>query len=140
MAFSVKRVVDVEAWAKQGEALLDLRTGQFRGHGELLNQVREKLLPARESGASAEVADAMARLRDEHDQNFIQQAKVSRADKQAFRRWADDIAAWLNSTDHISVKYGVEYDNVAIEQLSPVRAALCCCCSTWLSINPTTTR
>lgn len=119
LTFNVKRVVDVEAWAKQGEALLDLRTGEFRGHGELLNQVREKLLLAWESGASAEVAEAMALFREEHDQHFIQQAKASREDTQAFRQWADDIAAWLNSTDHISVKYGVEYDGVAIEQLSP---------------------
>ncbi len=119
LTFSVRRVVDVEGWAKQGEALLDLRTGEFRGHGELLNQVREKLLPAWESGASAEVAEAMAAFRDEHDQHFIEQAKVPRSDKQAFRRWASDIAAWLNDTGHISVKYGVQYDGVEIEQLSP---------------------
>ena len=42
----------------------------------------------------------------------FEQAKVSREDKQAFRNWADNIAAWLNSSDHISVKYGVEYDGV----------------------------
>ncbi|WP_207082397.1 AAA family ATPase [Nocardioides sp. S5] len=119
LTFSVKRVVDIEAWAKQGEALLDLRTGEFRGHGELLNEVREKLLPAWESGASAEVAEAMARFRDEHDQHFIQQAKAPRADKQAFRKWADGIASWLNDTAHISIKYGVQYDGVEIEQLSP---------------------
>lgn len=61
----------------------------------------------------------MAQFREEHDQHFIHQAKAPREDKQAFRRWADDIAVWLNSTDHVSVKYGVEYDGVAIEQLSP---------------------
>jgi hypothetical protein len=119
LTFSVKRIVDVELWAKQGEALLDLRTGEFRGRGELLNQVRQKLLPAWESGASPEVAEAMATFRDEHDRHLIEQAKVPREDKQAFRKWAADIAAWLNSSEHISVKYGVEYDGVAIEQLSP---------------------
>jgi energy-coupling factor transporter ATP-binding protein EcfA2 len=119
LTFSVKRVVDIEAWARQGEALLDLRTGEFRGRGELLNQVREKLLPAWESGASADVAEAMARFREEHDQHFIQQAKAPRTDKQAFRKWADEIAAWLNDTTHISIMYGVQYDGVEIEQLSP---------------------
>lgn len=119
LTFSVRRVADVEAWARRGEALLDLRTGEFRGHGELLNQVRKKLLRAWESGTSAEVADAMAQFREEHDQHFILQAKAPREDKQAFRRWADDIAVWLNNTDHVSVTYGVEYDGVAIEQLSP---------------------
>ena len=119
LTFSVRRVVDVETWAKRGEALLDLRMGEFRGHGELLSQVREKLLAAWEGGASAEVAEAMAAFRDEHDQHFIAQAKAPRSDKQAFRKWAADIAAWLNDTEHISVKYGVQYDGVEIEQLSP---------------------
>jgi ABC-type lipoprotein export system ATPase subunit len=119
LTFSVRRVVDVQAWAKRGEALLDLRMGEFRGHGELLNQVRDKLLPAWENGASADVAEAMAAFREEHDRHFIEQAKVPRSDVQAFRKWAADIATWLNSTEQISVKYGVQYDGVAIEQLSP---------------------
>jgi energy-coupling factor transporter ATP-binding protein EcfA2 len=119
LTFSVRRIVDVEAWSKQGEALLDLRTGVFRGHGELLNQVQDKLMPAWETGASADVADAMGAFRDAHDQHFIEQSKVSRSDTQAYGKWAADIATWLNDTGHISVKYGVQYDGVAIEQLSP---------------------
>lgn len=119
LTFSVRRVVDVEAWAKWGERLLDLRTGVFRGHGELLSQVREKLLPSWESGSSADVAEAMARFREEHDQHFVDQAKVPDSDLQAFRQWAASISTWLNSTAHISLKYGVQYDGVNIEQLSP---------------------
>jgi hypothetical protein len=119
LTFSVRRVVDVETWAKWGETLLDLRTGVFRGHGELLNQVREKLLPAWENGASAEVAEAMAAFREEHDQHFVEQAKVPAADVQAFRKWAAEVSTWLNSTEHISVKYSVKYDGLDIEQLSP---------------------
>jgi hypothetical protein len=29
------------------------------------------------------------------------------------------VSAWLYSTDHIKLRYGIEYDGVAIEQLSP---------------------
>lgn len=119
LTFSVRRVVDVGAWAKLGESLLDLRTGVFRGHGELLTQVRDKLLPAWESGASGDVAEAMAAFREEHDQHFVDQARTPRTNVQAFRKWAADVSTWLNSTDHISVKYGVQYDGVDIEQLSP---------------------
>ncbi|MFG1625442.1 TrlF family AAA-like ATPase [Kribbella sp. NPDC049227] len=119
LTFSVRRVVDVAAWSKQGEALLDLRTGVFRGRGELLTQVSEKLQPAWETGASAEVAEAMMAFRDEHDRHFIEQAKAPSTEKTVFRKWAAGIAAWLNSTEHISVKYGVQYDGVEIEQLSP---------------------
>lgn len=119
LTFSVRRIVDVEAWSKQGETPLDLRTGVFRGHGELLIKVKDKLLPAWEAGASADVADAMATFREVHDQHLIELAKVSRSDKQAYGKWAADIATWLNDTDHISVKHGVQYDGVAIEHLSP---------------------
>ena len=119
LTFCVRRIVDVAAWTEQGEALLDLRTGVFRGHGELLNQARDKLLAAWETGASAKVAEAMAAFRDEHDEHFLEQAKASRKDKQDYVRWAADIATWLNDTNHISVRYDIQYDGVAIEQLSP---------------------
>lgn len=36
-----------------------------------------------------------------------------------YRAWAKDVSDWLNSTEHISVSYGVQYDGVDIEQLSP---------------------
>ena len=36
-----------------------------------------------------------------------------------FRSWARDISDWLYSTDHITVGYGLQYDGVDIEQLSP---------------------
>jgi AAA domain, putative AbiEii toxin, Type IV TA system len=33
--------------------------------------------------------------------------------------WTQAVAAWLYSTDHISIQYGIQYEGVAIEQLSP---------------------
>jgi predicted ATP-dependent endonuclease of OLD family len=33
--------------------------------------------------------------------------------------WNQSVAAWLYSTDHITIQYGIEYEGVAIEQLSP---------------------
>ncbi len=36
-----------------------------------------------------------------------------------FRGWARSISDWLYSTDHITVSYGLQYDGVDIEQLSP---------------------
>ncbi|WP_372430341.1 TrlF family AAA-like ATPase [Janibacter melonis] len=120
LSFSVRRVVDVEAWAARGEDLMDLRTGTtFRGRGELLRVATDVLLPAWERGTSGDVAEAMATFRDDHDQHIIEQSKVSPTNVAAFRAWANDVSAWLNSTDHISVSYGVQYDGVDIEQLSP---------------------
>ena len=120
LSFSVRRVVDVNAWSARGESLMDLRTGTtFRGRGELLKVAINTLLPAWESGASADVADAMAKFRSDHDQHILEQARVPRTNLPAFREWANDVATWLNSTDHISVSYGIQYDGVDIEQLSP---------------------
>lgn len=119
LSFSVRRLVDVEAWASRGETLLDLRTGEFRGHGELLRVARDTLLAAWENGASAAVAEAMNSFRSDHDQHLIAQAKAPRSDIKGFRAWGKEVSAWLNSTDHITVSYGVQYDGVDIEQLSP---------------------
>lgn len=120
LSFTVRRVVDVAAWAARGENLMDLRTGStFRGRGELLRVATEVLLPSWESGASADVAEAMARFRADHDQHIIEQSKVPQSNVASYRAWANDVSAWLNSTDHISVSYGVEYDGVDIQQLSP---------------------
>ncbi|MGX5695448.1 TrlF family AAA-like ATPase [Agromyces soli] len=120
LTFIVRRVVDVDRWAARGEDLMDLRTGTaFRGRGELLRVASEALLPAWESGASSDVADAMGAFRAEHDKHILEQAKVSLTDPDAARAWAGEVSAWLNSTDHISVRYGVQYDGVDIEQLSP---------------------
>lgn len=119
LSFSVRRVVDVAAWATRGESLMDLRTGEFRGRGELLRVATDTLLPAWETGASGDVAEAMATFRTEHDQHILAQSKVPRTDKIAYRAWGQDVSAWLNSTDHITVSYGVQYDGVDIEQLSP---------------------
>jgi len=120
LSFSVRRVVDVEAWAARGEGLLDLRTGStFRGRGELLRIATEVLLPAWESGTSEDVAEAMTQFHADHDPHILEQAKVPQTDAIAFRAWANEVSAWFNSTDHITVSYGVQYDGVDIEQLSP---------------------
>src|SRR5262249_43032345 len=36
----------------------------------------------------------------------------------AFREWGSKIGAWLYSTDHIRLTYGVQYDGLDIERLS----------------------
>ncbi|AVL98191.1 AAA family ATPase [Microbacterium sp. str. 'China'] len=117
--FSVRRVVDVEAWATRGESLMDLRTGEFRGRGELLRVARDTLLPAWQHGASAAVAEAMNTFRADHNQHLMEQAKVPRRNTKAFWAWGKEVSDWLNSTDHMTVSYGVRYDGVDIEQLSP---------------------
>jgi energy-coupling factor transporter ATP-binding protein EcfA2 len=120
LRFVVRRVVDTAAWARRGEELLDLRTtGTFRGRGELLRVVQAELGSAWETGTAAQVAAAMSAFREKHDKHFREQAKASPTNAVEYRRWLADVSAWVNSTDHISIQYGVQYDGVDIEQLSP---------------------
>jgi energy-coupling factor transporter ATP-binding protein EcfA2 len=120
LSFSIRRVVDVATWAQQGEDLLDLRkTGPFKGRGALLTAAMADLKSAWEKGSSAEVADAMSRFREAHERDLVAHAPVERNDTQAFREWAERISKWLYGTDHITVNYGVQYEGVNIEQLSP---------------------
>lgn len=120
LAFSVRRSVDLEAWAQRGEGLLDLRkAGPFKGRGALLAAAQNELLAAWETGTSAEVAEAMAGFRAAHETQLVDHAPVERSDAAAFREWGGRISAWLYGTDHIKITYGVQYEGVDIEQLSP---------------------
>lgn len=120
LSFTVRRSVDVGSWATTGENLLDLRKlGPFKGKGTLLEIAKAELAPAWERGTSAEVAEAMARFRDKHEQSLVEHAPVERADRNAFMLWARSISDWLYDTSHVRVSYSLRYDGVAIEQLSP---------------------
>jgi energy-coupling factor transporter ATP-binding protein EcfA2 len=115
LGFSVRRIVDIESWADSGERLLDLRMGPFRGHGQLLKAAQASLLAAWRQGTAAEAALALMEFVKANEEN-LRSHKPENAD---FRQWAKSISDWLYSTDHIKVAYSVQYDGVAIEQLSP---------------------
>lgn len=116
LSFSVRRVVDVAGWAAAGERLLDLRTnGPFKGRGELLRFARAALLPAWVSGDAEQAASALLDFVKSNESAL----KTHIPEGADFRAWARDISDWLYSTDHITVGYGLKYDGVDIEQLSP---------------------
>jgi energy-coupling factor transporter ATP-binding protein EcfA2 len=116
LAFSVRRAVDIESWARRGEALLDLRTaGPFRGKGELRKAAETALGAAWRQGSAAAVTAAMSKFIADNSE-LLKQHKPA---DEAFREWARKVSAWLYSTDHIQVGYGLQYDGVDIERLSP---------------------
>jgi AAA domain, putative AbiEii toxin, Type IV TA system len=120
LSFSIRRSVDADAWSQRGESLLDLRkAGAFRGRGALLEATKAELLPAWESGSSADVDEAMVRFRERHERSLLDHAQVDRTNVEAFRDWAGRISAWLYGTNHIKIAYGIQYEGVDIEQLSP---------------------
>lgn len=120
LAFSIRRSVDLVAWAQRGEDLLDLRkAGPFKGRGALFSAAQTELLAAWETGTSSVVAAAMVMFRAEHESQLIAHAPIERSDAEGFREWGGRISAWLYGTDHIKITYGVQYEGVDIEQLSP---------------------
>lgn len=120
LSFSVKRTADVAAWASQGEALLDLRRqGPFRGRGTLLDMAEKGLRAAWERGDAAAVQSAMKIFREQHQDALLEHAPIPRTNQAEYRQWAKRFAQWLYGTDHISIRYGVDYDGVDIRKLSP---------------------
>jgi len=120
LTFVIRRDVDIERWAHAGEELLDLRrAGPFRGQGELAKAAREELLDAWKTGSSTEVAKAMADFRERHDEHFLEHALVRREDGARYWQWGANISRWLDDTSHVTIRYGISYDGVDIEWLSP---------------------
>lgn len=119
LEFVVQRHVDLDAWVADGEQLLDLRNAtRFRGHGALRNEAEQRLFPAWTRGAAEEVATAMDAFRTESQADLVKAMPASIAPEER-RAWPQAVAAWLYDTTHIRIEYGIQYDGVAIEQLSP---------------------
>ncbi|ACI52505.1 conserved hypothetical protein [Gluconacetobacter diazotrophicus PA1 5] len=121
LSFSVARVANVEQWASEAEdGLIDLRkAGAFRGKGTLLQKANEVIKSAWETGDAAAVRTAMAEFRRLYQRALLDHSPVAHTDQVEFRAWSKRFAQWLFSTDHISIRYGIDYDGVDIRKLSP---------------------
>ena len=121
LSFSVARKVDLEQWAEVAEqSLIDLRKiGAFRGKGVLQQKANEVLREAWEAGDSTTVTAAMAEFRRLYQNDLLDHSPVMRNDQAEFRVWSKRFAQWLFSIDHIEIRYGIEYDGVDIQKLSP---------------------
>jgi AAA domain, putative AbiEii toxin, Type IV TA system len=107
----VERTVNIEAWAKRGETLLDLRKPPFSGRGVLATAAGESLVPAWRAGTAEAVRSAM--------EGFIAQHAGTALESLAEGVTHLDFAEWLFSTEHISVRYGIQYEGVELTSLSP---------------------
>ena len=121
LSFSIVRVADVPLWASEAEDnLIDLRkAGAFRGRGTLLEKANEMLKTPWESGDSASVTQAMSDFRRKYQKYLLEHSPIAQTDQTEFRMWSRRFAQWLFSTDHIALRYGINYDGVDIRKLSP---------------------
>ena len=119
LSFSVRRRVDLTTWVTRGEGLLDLRNAtEFKGQGSLRKHARTYLVPAWTKGTAEDIAQAMEMFRRKFARDLInaRPSSIGVAEKQS---WTQSVAEWLYETSHIQIEYGIEYEGVAIEQLSP---------------------
>lgn len=121
LSFSIMRVADVPQWASEAEEnLIDLRkSGDFRGKGTLLLKANENLKTPWETGDSTTVIQAMSDFRRRYQKALLEHSPVAQTDQTEFRAWSKRFAKWLFSTDHIALRYGINYDGVDIRKLSP---------------------
>lgn len=120
LTFTVSREVDFAAWAAKGEALLDLRKiSAFKGKGTLQQLAEAALGESWRSGEPGAVGGAMSKFRADHDAYLMDGAPIPKTEQANYREWSKRFAKWLYSTDHISINYGVHYEGVDIQNLSP---------------------
>jgi ABC-type lipoprotein export system ATPase subunit len=120
LQFSVRRTVDIAAWAEEGEHLLDLRvTGKFQGRGELARVAQSELLDAWLTGDGETAAAAIRDFSSSYSDDVRKQSIVDTSDLEARRDWERNVNRWLYSADHVGLSYSLEYDGLNIERLSP---------------------
>lgn len=121
LSFSVRRIADVDAWgAIAEESLLDRRkSGPFYGRGALTDAARKSLKSAWEVGTASDVQTAMAAFLSQYQQDLLAHAPYAASQQTEYRAWSKQMAQWLFSTDHLTVRYEILYDGIDIQKLSP---------------------
>ncbi|MGF6457856.1 TrlF family AAA-like ATPase [Pseudomonas frederiksbergensis] len=121
LSFSVRRIADVDAWgAIAEEGLLDRRkSGPFYGRGALTDAAAKSLESAWEVGTAADVQTAMSGFLSQYQQDLLAHAPYAASQQTEYRAWSKQMAQWLFSTDHLTVRYEILYDGVDIQKLSP---------------------
>lgn len=121
LGFKVTRVVDANAWGEFAEEkLIDRRkAGPFSGRGALIKLANTELKPAWETGDASQVQAAMNAFVTKYWKDFLAHAPYAPTQKTEYRTWLKQFAHWLYSTNHIAVRYEIEYDQVDIRKLSP---------------------
>ena len=120
LSFSIVRDVDIDAWAAEGESLLNLSIkGPFRGKGALREAVESYFHKPWTEGNEADVMAAMQSFKKDYQQVLLSHSPVASTDPAEYRRWTKRLAQWLYGTNHINIRYAVNYDDVDIQKLSP---------------------
>lgn len=121
LGFRVTRMVDVNTWGEFAEQkLIDRRkSGPFSGRGALIGLANAELKPMWEGGDTLQIQTAMTAFVARYWKDFLAHAPYAPTQRVEYRAWLKQFAHWLYSTDHITIRYEIEYDGVDIRKLSP---------------------
>jgi hypothetical protein len=91
----------------------------FSGRGSLIKLANAELRPVWERGDAPQIQAAMNTFVTKYWKDFLAHAPCAPTEKVEYRAWLKQFAHWIYSTDHIRVRYEIEYDRVDIRKLSP---------------------
>jgi ABC-type lipoprotein export system ATPase subunit len=120
LRFSVARAVNIERWLIKSEELFDFRMdSELRGHTKFRETVKDHLYQSWLNGSSQAVSEAMTKFISTSYKQMLRLKPPNIQTLADVAQWQQNVAAWLYSTDHISLTYSMEYEGVPIERLSP---------------------
>ena len=61
----------------------------------------------------------MSSFREKNIETLLDNAPFQRTDPSNYRPWSQRFAQWLYSTNHVTIEYGIRYDGIDIQKLSP---------------------
>ena len=114
LEFAIRWTANVDGWLSRGEVLFDQRKAIPYGSIDALSKAaRKALLPAWTSGDDKKVREAL--------DGFLQPFRDGGA-PQAYLRTnvtTKDLMSWFFEVDHITLDYGLKFNNSELESLSP---------------------
>ena len=115
LEFSIRWVADLDKWLERGGVLFDQRRaipyGTVQGLGDAARKV---LAPAWMSGDPEQIKPAM--------EDFLKKFRDPEFPPSKYLRsgvTVQDVFEWLYEVDHVHLTYGLKYNGVELENLSP---------------------
>jgi hypothetical protein len=115
LEFSIQWEVDLEKWLRQGGVLFDQRrTLPYGSYDDLGAAARRILLPAWSSGNPDLIKPALELFLAEFKKKELAPRDYLRGEVTL-----EQLLVWLYDVEHVSLRYGLKYNNTELEKLSP---------------------
>lgn len=111
LEFFVRWNVDIDQWLQRGTLLFDQRYAQpFGSLADLERRVRSELEPALKSADEEKIREAITK--------FIELLSGGKLNLRSSVSHTD-LLTWVLDVSHIGLSYGLKYNNIPLEKLSP---------------------